>query len=73
MKNPSLYLKVLSVSTPPVRRDLVTILTRSCDTPHLLHWNALISKNVFLKKIPWAPSQVTKVKGGRMVKKEAGF
>ena len=25
-------------------------------------------KNVFFEKIPWAPSEIIKVKGGRMVK-----
>ena len=37
--------KITYSNTPPLWTDLVKILTRKPDMPHLFPWNALISKN----------------------------
>ena len=51
-------------------RDLVKILTRKLGHTSTFSLERTDLKNVIFEKIPWAPSEVAEVKGGRMVKKK---
>ena len=52
---------LLTWGTPPLWRDLVKILTRKPRHASSLSLECTDFKNIFLEKIPWAPSEAAEV------------